>query len=38
MLALLLSTVAFLFISHGIFKYADKVARRKGKIDWTSAY
>ena len=38
MLALLFSTVAFLFISHGIFKYADKVARRKGKIDWTSAY
>jgi ABC-2 type transport system permease protein len=38
MLALLFSTVAFLFISHSIFKYADKVARRKGKIDWTSAY
>jgi ABC-2 type transport system permease protein len=38
MLALLVSTVAFLFISHGIFKYADRVARRKGKIDWTSAY
>ncbi len=38
MLALLFSTVLFLFISHGIFKYADKAARRKGKIDWTSAY
>ena len=38
MLALLFSTVLFLFISHSIFKYADKVARRKGKIDWTSAY
>ncbi len=38
MLALLVSTVAFLFISLGIFKYADKVARRKGKIDWTTTY
>jgi ABC-2 type transport system permease protein len=38
MAALLFSTIAFLFISVGIFKYADKVARRKGKIDWTSAY
>lgn len=38
MLALLVSTVVFLFVSHSIFKYADKVARRKGKIDWTSAY
>lgn len=38
MLTLVLTSVAFLFISLGIFKYADKVARRKGKIDWTSAY
>jgi ABC-2 type transport system permease protein len=38
MLALLFSTIVFLFVSHSIFKYADKVARRKGKIDWTSAY
>jgi ABC-2 type transport system permease protein len=38
MLALLVSTVAFLFISLGIFKYADRMARRKGKIDWTTTY
>jgi ABC-2 type transport system permease protein len=38
MAALFFSTVVFLFISDGIFRYADKVARRKGKIDWTSAY
>lgn len=37
-LALLVSAVAFLFVSMAIFKYADKTARRKGKIDWTSAY
>ncbi len=37
-LALIVSAVAFLFISTAIFKYADKTARRKGKIDWTSAY
>ncbi len=37
-LALLVSAVAFLFISMAIFKFADKTARRKGKIDWTSAY
>jgi ABC-2 type transport system permease protein len=38
LLTLVLTAVAFLFISLGIFRYADKVARRKGKIDWTSAY
>jgi ABC-2 type transport system permease protein len=38
LLTLVLTAVAFLFISFGIFRYADKVARRKGKIDWTSAY
>jgi len=38
LLTLLLTAVAFLFISLAIFRYADKVARRKGKIDWTSAY
>jgi ABC-2 type transport system permease protein len=38
LLVLVLTAVAFLFISLGIFRYADKVARRKGKIDWTSAY
>jgi ABC-2 type transport system permease protein len=37
-IALLVSAVAFLFVSMAIFKYADKAARRKGKIDWTSAY
>jgi ABC-2 type transport system permease protein len=38
MLILILSTVAFLFISMGVFRFADKVARMKGKIDWTTAY
>jgi len=38
LLTLVLTAVAFLFISLAIFRYADKVARRKGKIDWTSAY
>jgi len=38
LLILVVTAVAFLFISLGIFSYADKVARRKGKIDWTSAY
>lgn len=37
-LALLVSAVVFLFVSIAIFKYADKTARRKGKIDWTTAY
>lgn len=38
MLVLLLSTIAFLFISVGIFRLADRSARRKGKIDWTTTY
>jgi ABC-2 type transport system permease protein len=38
LLILVLTAIAFLLISLGIFSYADKVARRKGKIDWTSAY
>jgi ABC-2 type transport system permease protein len=38
MLVLILSTIAFLFISVGVFRLADKTARRKGKIDWTTAY
>jgi ABC-2 type transport system permease protein len=38
MLVLIVSTVAFLFISVGVFRFADKVARMKGKIDWTTAY
>jgi len=38
MLVLVVSMVAFLFISVGIFRFADRTARRKGKIDWTTAY
>ena len=38
LLALLISAVIFMFISEGVFRYADTVARRKGKIDWTTAY
>ncbi len=38
MLVLILFTIAFLFISVGIFRFADKTARRKGKIDWTTSY
>lgn len=37
-LALLVSALAFLFVSIAVFRYADRTARRKGKIDWTSAY
>ncbi len=35
---LTISTIAFLFISLAIFKYADHVARKKGKIDMTTTY
>ncbi|MCU0859543.1 MAG: ABC transporter permease [Thermoplasmata archaeon] len=35
---LLLSVAVFFVFSFGLFRYADIVARRKGKIDWTSAY
>ncbi len=35
---LAISTVVFLFISLAIFKYADHVARKKGKIDMTTTY
>ncbi len=38
MLVLFVSGVAFLYISVGIFRLADKNARAKGKIDWTTAY
>jgi len=38
MLVLVVTAIVFLFVSLGIFRYADKVARRKGKIDWTTAY
>jgi len=37
-LTLLASAVVFLFVSLGVFRYADRTARRKGKIDWTTAY
>lgn len=35
---LLLSTMAFLAVSLGIFRYADRLAREEGKIDMTTAY
>jgi ABC-2 type transport system permease protein len=38
MLVLVVSSVIFFVLSLGIFRYADLIARRKGKIDWTSAY
>jgi len=38
MLALLVSAIVFLFVSLAIFKIADRAARRKGKVDWTTAY
>jgi len=38
MFALAVSAVVFLFISFGIFRVADRAARRKGKIDWTTTY
>jgi ABC-2 type transport system permease protein len=38
LLYLAISTVAFLVISIGIFRYADHVARKKGKVDMTTTY
>ncbi len=38
MLILVLSMGAFLLISLGVFRLADRNARRKGKIDWTTTY
>jgi len=35
---LALSSIVFLFVSLGIFRAADRAARRKGKIDWTTTY
>lgn len=35
---LAVSATMFFVLSLGVFKYADAVARRKGKIDWTTAY
>ncbi len=38
MLYLLVSAVAFFVLSIGIFRIADHIARKKGKVDWTTAY
>lgn len=38
MVYLAISTAVFFALSMAVFKYADGVARRKGKIDWTSTY
>jgi ABC-2 type transport system permease protein len=37
-LFLVISTVAFFLVSIGIFRYADHLARKKGKIDMTTTY
>jgi len=37
-LMLLVSSAAFLVISVGIFRYADRLARKKGKLDMTTTY
>jgi len=38
MLILIVSSVVFLFVSLAIFRVADHAARKRGKIDWTTAY
>jgi len=38
MAVLVASSIIFLFVSLAIFKAADRAARRKGKIDWTTTY
>lgn len=38
MLFLAISAAVFFFLSLSVFRFADGVARRKGKIDWTSSY
>ena len=38
MLYLLASVFAFFALSLGVFRVADYIARKKGKIDWTTAY
>ena len=35
---LLLSVAAFFVMSIGVFRVADVIARKKGKVDWTTAY
>ncbi|MDH3364671.1 MAG: ABC transporter permease [Thermoplasmata archaeon] len=38
MLYLLVSVGAFFVMSIGVFRVADYIARKKGKVDWTTAY
>ncbi|UCE81433.1 MAG: ABC transporter permease [Methanobacteriota archaeon] len=38
MLYLLISVGVFFALSIGVFRIADYIARKKGKIDWTTAY
>lgn len=38
MLYLLVSVGVFFALSIGVFRVADHIARKKGKIDWTTAY
>ena len=38
MALLLVSAVIFYFLSIGVFRVADHMARKKGKVDWTTAY
>lgn len=38
MTVLVLAAFIFLFVSTRIFRLTDSIARKKGKIDWTSAY
>ena len=38
MVFLAISAAVFFVLSLGVFRYADVVARRKGKIDWTTSY
>ena len=35
---LLISAAAFFVLSIGVFRVADVIARKKGKVDWTTAY
>ena len=38
MALLLVSAVIFYILSIGVFRVADHIARKKGKVDWTTAY
>jgi ABC-2 type transport system permease protein len=35
---LAISVAVFFVLSLAVFRFADGIARRKGKIDWTTAY